>query len=371
MVEKDSIGTKQLAVLIVFVTLGDMLLVLPTAIASAAHQDSWISSLSGMVFGLLITGLLFVLGKSIGRDGLMGLNRKLLGRFAGGLVSVVYLLYFLMNTSIMVRESSDFLTTQLFPETPMRAIHAMAIIALMVGVKYGLQTIARTSELFFPIFALLLTALLLMLIPQVETERLQPIMANGISPVVKGTVLASVYPFCELCVILMVMPHVVRQKHLARDYGLAVLLGGIGSFSVILLSILVLGSTMTSHFIYPIYILSGKVSIGHFLERLEALLAVNLVLSTFIKSVLFYYAFVLGMAQLFKLDDYRPLVFPTGMIVFGLAFVISPNVVYFNSVIMTYLADIDVVVGIALPLLLVAVYRMKGKAVGGRPAKGG
>jgi spore germination protein KB len=106
-----------------------------------------------------------------------------------------------------------------------------------------------------------------------------------------------------------------------------------------------------------------------FVERLEAVLAVNLILSTYVKNVLFYYAFVLGAAQFFKFRDYRPLVFPTGMIVFGLAFLVSPNIVYYNEVIMRYWVDLDVLVGLILPLILLALYKMMSRSKGNNPAK--
>lgn len=358
---EERISTKQLAVLILFVMFGDMLLVLPPIVADEAKQDAWIAGLFGIFAGLLVAWLLFAFAKSIGPSGLVEQNRRKLGVWAGGCVTVLYLLYFLFNTSLMVRQTADFLTTQLFPETPLRAIGVLAIFVMVVGAKYGLETIARTGEVFFPIFVILFAALLLMLVPQIEAEKLQPMMATSVPDMMRGTLLAAAYPFCQLCVMLMVLPHVTGKRHLARDYGIAVALGGLGNFAVILFSVLVLGGAMTAYFIHPVYVLSQKISIGHFLERLEAVIAVNLILSTYMKMVLYFYAFLHGTAQLFGTGDYRRLAFPTGMILFGLALFISPNIIYYNDVIMRYWADLDLIAGVALPLLLLALYRIRGK----------
>jgi spore germination protein KB len=369
MAAEERISTRQLATLLIYATIGDMLLVLPPVIADATKQDAWIASLFGLIVGLALASILFLFGKMLGDKGLIEQNRMMLGSLAGGIVSVLYLLYFLLNSAVMVRETADFLTTVLFPETPLRAIHGLAVIVLVFGVKAGIQSIARTGEVFLPIFGFLYMALVLLLLPQVQSERLHPIMAASYPELLRGTMMAAIYPFCELCVILMIMPSVTKRKHMARDYGVAVAIGGLCSFAIVLLSILVLGGTMTAHYNYPAYILSGKISIGHFVERLEAILAVNLILLTFMKTVMYFYAFVLGTAQLFKLGDYRPLAFPTGMIVFGLAFIIWPNVVYYKDYLFEYWADADVVVGLLLPLALAGLYKWKAGTKRGKPAK--
>lgn len=360
MAAEERISARQLAILLIYVTVGDMQFVLPPVLAKTAKQDAWIAGLLGLLAGLVIAWILYRLGKAVGDQGFVERNRTLLGRWAGGAFSIFFLLYFMLNSAVMVRESADFLTTLLFPETPLRAINALAVIALVVGAKCGIQSIARSGEVFFPIFALLFSALLLMLLPQIEMERLQPIMAANGPELARGTMQMAVYPFCELCVFLMVIPSVIKRGHTGRDYMIAAAIGGLCILAVVLLSVLVLGGTMSAHYTYPIYVMSGKISIGQFLERVEAILAVNLVLLTFMKTVVYFYAFVAGMAQLFKLSDYRSLAFPAGMLVFGLAFVIWPNVVEFKEELFVYWADLDVLVGLLLPLALIALYRWRG-----------
>lgn len=57
------------------------------------------------------------------------------------------------------------------------------------------------------------------------------------------------------------------------------------------------------------------------------------------------------------------------MIVFGLAFLVSPNIVYYNEVIMKYWVDLDVLVGLVLPLMMLALNKMISGSKGKQPAK--
>lgn len=368
--EPERISTRQLAVLLLFVTIGDMLLVLPPHVAELVKQDAWIAHLLGVAAGLGIAWLLLKFALALGSEGLVERNRRTLGTWAGGAVSAVYMLYFLLNSSLMMRETSDFLTTVLFPETPLRAIHGLAALAFVVGIRYGLQSIARAGELFLPVFGILYAILLLLLLPQVQPGKLQPMLAADAVSMLEGIYISAIYPFCELCVFIMVIPLVVRRKHMKRDYLLAVAVGGLSSFAVMLMSILVLGGVMTAHYLYPAYILAGKINVGHFIERLESLIAVNLILLTFMKTVLFGYGFAMVLAQMFRLDDYRPLAFPTGMLVFGLAYFMWPNVVEYNDGLFRYWGDLDVLVGILLPLALLGLYKWRSPAKGGKASEG-
>ncbi|MEF3304791.1 GerAB/ArcD/ProY family transporter [Paenibacillus sp. GYB003] len=359
MANDDRISTRQFTVLVLFITLGDILLVVPSMVAAFVKQDLWISGLVGVFAGLPVALLLYAYGTVSAGTGFVGYNRRLLGRWAGGLVSIVYIVYFLYNCSMMVRETGDFLTTQLFPETPLRAIHVLAVTAMVVGAKYGLQTIARSGEIFLPFYVFLYLMLVVLLLPKIDAARLQPILGSGMPELLHGSLLAASFPFCELCVIFLIVPHVVRSSHLARDYIIAVILGGCGIFVIDLLAVLALGGKMTAHFIYPTYILAQKISIGHFVERLEALLAINHILSTYLKTTLYFYAFSEVIAQLFKLPDYRSLVIPSGLIVFGMAYLVSSDVLFFNDMAVRYWVDMDVLAGFALPLLLLVVHKLK------------
>ncbi|WP_255654344.1 GerAB/ArcD/ProY family transporter [Cohnella sp. REN36] len=68
----------------------------------------------------------------------------------------------------------------------------------------------------------------------------------------------------------MLWPVVRPSRKLARDFLLAVAIGGFVLLLVVLISITVLGPFLTAHQIYPSYALAKKISVGHFLERVEA-----------------------------------------------------------------------------------------------------
>ncbi|WP_158289429.1 GerAB/ArcD/ProY family transporter [Paenibacillus flagellatus] len=358
MIDNGRISVKQLAALVLFFVIGDNLLVYPSIAASVSKQDAWLSGLLGIMLGLGAAWFLFRFGRLKPDSTLVGFARDVLGRWAGGAVVVLYLCYFLINASVILREIGDFTTTQFFPNTPIQVIHLMVVFILVWGFKSGLETIARTGEVFFPIFALLLTSLFVFLMPQVEFSRVQPIMGQGLPNIVRGSMYLFTYSFCEMCLFLMILPSVVRNRHAARDFVLASSIGGIAVFAIATLSILVLGADLSAHYRYTSYVLAQKISIGHFVERVEPILAINWIISTYFKSMLNGYAFLIGISELLGLRDVRALAVPFGVLLFGLAYIVSPNVVFFSSM-FPYWIEMDMLFGLFIPGVLFAVHVMK------------
>jgi len=353
--EKGKINVLQMGVLVFFFVVGDMILVLPSAAAVASMQDSWICGIVGIPIGVSLAAMLFALYRSFPDKNIIQLNRMLLGKWFGGAVSLLILLYFILNGASIVREVGDFVTTVMMPETPINAVNLLLVLITIWSIRSGIEPIARTGEILLPWFLGFFLLLVVCLMPQIHIEKMMPIMGKGLPPVIHGLLYTVSFPYAQMNVFLMILPYVKVRKHMRRDFLLSAALGGIVVTAVILLAILVLGPYLTSHEVYPAYGLAKKINIGDFLERLEAVLAVIWIVSTFMKCVLYGYAFTLGSAQLFSLREYQALNLPAGLMLLGLAYIISPNIMYYTDVLLKYWPFMDLTFGIAIPLLLLLV----------------
>ena len=130
---------------------------------------------------------------------------------------------------------------------------------------------------------------------------------------------------------------------------------------ILLTSLLVLGAELTQHNIYVTYILAQKINIGGFLQRIEALSAIAWLVSTYFKTSLYTFGFILGLAQLFRLKSYQPLILPTTILLFGMAIVLSPDVLFYTSGVIYPWFYWDITVSIVIPLCLIIVYLIKDR----------
>lgn len=358
---KEKISIHQFTVLVILITIGDAILVLPAIVAQDAHQDAWISTILALLFGLLIVYLFTAVGNLYPKLNLVQYNIKILGKWVGSLVSLFFLVYLFLSITAHVRELGDFITTQILPETPIQVVHFLFIAIIIIGVRSGLEPIARTSELLFPIVFVFLMILFILVLPNVHFDWLQPMLENGIKPLLKGALVATAFPFMELIVFLMILPSINQQEKIKKGFFTGVIIGGIVLILVVLLCILVLGEATTARNIYPTFTLARVIHIGEFIQRIEGIIAILWTITVFLKITLYTYALHVGLAHLLKLDGYRMLAWPFGMILFASAMLVSPNISYFNTVISRYWPFYDFTVAVLLPLILMSVFAIRKK----------
>lgn len=355
MLEKGKLSTRQLTILVMFLTIGDSILVIPPSTTHYARQNAWISALIGMIVGLLAIYMYSKFAKLYPRLTLIEAIQKAFGKWIGTILSLMTLLYFLIVTVGSMREIGDFVTSEILPGTPIPYTLILFIFIVIMATRLGIEVIARAGEIFTPMVVILFLILTVAIVPQMEIVRVLPILEDGIKPVLRGSISITAYTFLEPVVFLMFLPYIDQQKKITKGLLLGCFLGGLVIFITVTVSILVLGPDLTTRDIYPSYNIARRISVGGFFERVEAMIALLWMLTLFIEVTLYFYAFVLGLSQLLKLKEYRALTLPTGLILVALAPLIAPNYAYYNAVFDNYWVYYIITFGLFLPLVLLGV----------------
>lgn len=149
MQKPGTIGTRQFTILVTLITVGDSILILPAAVAKEASYDSWLSSIIGVLVGLAVIYLYCIISRLHQEHTLIGKNILIFGRWLGTALSIMFLFTLLINGSVYVRAIGDFMTAQILKETPSVAVVILLVACSLFGVRLGLETFARTSEIFY------------------------------------------------------------------------------------------------------------------------------------------------------------------------------------------------------------------------------
>ncbi|WP_150275742.1 GerAB/ArcD/ProY family transporter [Paenibacillus tepidiphilus] len=357
--EKGRISTAQMVTLGAFTLIGDMALVYPSVMTAGSGQDAWIAGLISIPLGLVTIKLMVSVADIDADKNLVELSRMILGKWAGNAVAAFYLLFFLLAGSTYIREIEDFMCTQIYEGTPGGVIRFMAIFLLVYGLQKGLETLGRAAQIFLPFFVVFLILLFVLLFPDVRLERLYPIMNTPVPDMLHTVMFGVFYPFGELCVFFMVYPYARKQSTTGRDIFLTLTLSAVALNLILFLSLTVLGVYFSEHEFYAAYILAQRINVGNFLQRIEALMATTWIISTYFKTALYYYAFVLGTAEFFKMKSYQPLIFPVAFLLYGLSYLIAEDIIFYVKEIPAFWVDWDFTYGFVLPLLLLIVHSLR------------
>lgn len=329
MLKKGKISSYQFVALVTLYTIGSTILVVPGSMAANLKQDAWIAAVIGVGVGLLLVWLYSAVGSIFPNQTLVELNETLLGKWFGKTVFFLFIFFTLTSCSQVLFYLGNFLLSEIMPATPMIWTHIIFMIVIIMGVRLGIEPLARCAEILFPCFIILFMILTLFTLPQIKVKNIQPVLEAGMKPILWSTLVFISIASLTLIVLLMVFPaHMNNLKETRKAFFIGHFIGGLIMVMIITLSIFILGPFHTARYLYPSYELARKATIGNFLERIEAILAIMWLFSLYIKTSLYFYATVLGLGQVLKLKDHRPLTFPIGMMIVILSIFVYPNVAY-------------------------------------------
>lgn len=359
MVENGKISPSQYTLLTILLNLGGNVLVVPSLLSGTAKQDSWIAGIVCLGIGLLLVWLYTRLGESFANRTLIEINEILFGKWIGTLISIYYLIVFVTTGAGTIRNVSDFLATQIIPDTPIVSIASLFAIVVVMGAYLGLESFSRAAEIFFPWITFLFLLLFALILPQAKLEHIQPVLENGVKPVVEGIYAFIGFPFLQNVALLMIFPYVNRMTKAKQSFYLGTLIGGSVLVLLATLSILVLGVEVTTRHIYSTYTLARKINVGNFIQRIESIVTGIWLLSVFFKATILLYGTCLGIAQIMNLKDYRKLTFPFGIILVVGSILYGPNNVFISNFHRNIFPIFVSLSGLCLPLLSLIIAKFR------------
>ncbi|WP_031416041.1 GerAB/ArcD/ProY family transporter, partial [Lysinibacillus sphaericus] len=107
----------------------------------------------------------------------------------------------------------------------------------------------------------------------------------------------------------------------------------------------------------------------NFLQRIEIIMAFMWITSIFIRTFMYFYTTVVGIAQIMKLKDHRPLILPMGIIMIGLSQIIHPDIVHSDNYNNEIWPIYSFIFTILLPILLLIVAVIRNRKSQGNAAE--
>lgn len=358
MLERGKISLAQTVYLLVILVSATAVIFLPAITAQAAGRDAWMSPLLATLPGIYLALVLTAIGARLPGRTLIEYLQDILGAWPGRVVGVLYILFFLHTNGMIIREFGELMSAMVMPRTPQIVFHALLLFLCAWAVRGGLEVLARTSEIIFPLVLFLFTAAVLLTAKDMKFFNLLPLLENGIKPVI----LASLDPVGwrgEIILLGMFLPYLAKPREGGRGGILAVIIIGLILAADSIANTAVFGPAV-ARMTFPTFSLVRQVSVGNFLERIDSVLVAIWVMGMYGKIALFYYATALGTAQLAKLGDYRPVVTPLGVILAALSVGAAENSMEVVDYIVKGFPPLAYIFEYILPTLALAVAAARG-----------
>jgi len=360
--EKANINALQLFFLMLLFELGSAILV---PLATGAKQDAWIAILLGMFTSfilLLVYNKLYLYYPNLLPTEYM---QKIMGKVTGKLFAFMYILYFIYAAARVLRDFGEMLLTFAYPETPLFIANALLLMVVIYLVSKGIEVMGRSAQLlFFLMYALAISGFILVICSGlIHFKNLQPTLEEGLLPVLKVVFTESLYfPFGESIVFIMILPYLNNPKKAKMTMLCANGLTGINLAIVMIINISVSGVGLTERSYFPLLTTIQSIQVAGFLERLDVYFMIALVVGGFFKIGLFFYAAVVGTANLFKIKSPSQLPYYLGILTLFYSIILSRNFMehlYEGIIIDPFFLQIPLF--IVIPFLLLTVAFLKNR----------
>lgn len=330
----------------------------------SAGKDMWLAVLISTILGAFLFWVYTLISKHFPRLPLTSISQKLLGNYVGTIISLLYITYFMYVGSRNLRDGANLINIILLNNTPQVAITLLMILCVAYVTYLGFEVLARTAVILMAfIFLVILTFdVLLFVSNSLHINYVLPILENGIGEVWQAiTTDTLIVPFGEMIVFLMFIPYMRRPEKGGYIGIIAIIIGGLILTQTTFLNLAALGLNLAIRSPFPILSTIATVQISDFIQRVDILMLMTMIIANFFRVSLYFTAVLIGASEIFKIP-YRQLIIPFAFIFLVWSLVIARNTInQFEFAELAFYYVHPLFVFLFPSLLLVASWIYKGR----------
>lgn len=333
------------------------------ALGIKAKQDAWIVILLALLIGIGFIWIYTELQKAFPDRNYVEIITVILGKKLGIPFAILTALGYIWHCARNLREFGEMITITILPETSLWIILLLFMSVSIYTMLKGIEVLARLSELVMPVLIIFIISIyvLISISGKVEFRRLTPVLGSGIKPILKTVPQVTVFPFGEMFVFLMYWNYANEGSAVRKAAVKAVLLSGILLCFSLIMDITVLGVEYTSIATIPLIEVVRLINIGNIITNIDTIGVFIIFLGGFFKMTIYLNAVILIFHSLFKIKNYRLIVFLVSAFMFWFSIAFEPSYAYHQWMFPFDVHYFGIFYANILPLLLLAIYWIKKK----------
>jgi len=318
-------------------------------IINISKGDSIFSIIIGSLLGFIILYCYFYLNNKLSNDDIFNKISKTFPTVIADLLNSLLIILFTFIGSFTLYNLSIFINYNLLNDIDIIPISILLIITAIYLSSKGINTIVRVSGILIFILIFLATISFISLINYSDPTNLYPLLTNNFLYIYEGSIYSCILSITPILLLLIIPKEKIEKNKKYHKYMLITyIINCIYILISFILILSILGVKLTSILNYPDIIALQKVSLLHFIERIEDLLSFKVMFDGFLFLALIIVYTKKGMINLFKIKPNNKIVFIIGTFIL----LISLYLKIVNIKIIVYLSTIILSVHFLLMLFI-------------------
>lgn len=235
---------------------------MPVVHVSVGNQDTWIILLLSIVYKIIFNLPLVYLSNKFNNYNLLEFADKIMGKFLGTLISIFYIIIFLLANILFVTIFVEILDVALFPLTPTWVNVVLAFFACAYISYKGMTGLCRLGEVVVPIIIGITFLLVILGVNNFDFSELLPILSDSTFKDINIGAINSTFRFMDILLLCMITPSLENKKDLNKIFINSIV------FSTLMVAILIvatqatLGVEYTKRANFPFLVYTRTLSVG-------------------------------------------------------------------------------------------------------------
>lgn len=288
---------------------------IPNLILRELHQDFWQPLLIALAIEVCSGWLLYKMGLKYPGLTMFEYSEKILGKYLGKVCTFVISAFFIVVTMQLVQSTVEFYISIIMPDTPSYVFLFFILLVSTYAVCSGIEIIMSMSEIICLVVIASFLFIIVFNVKMFNIDNIEPMFQHSLLEIAKGVILPA--SWLGVCIVMgVLMAYHNKPKDMFKMKIGGVLTGSSVLIALIFAIIAVLGVEVGSRQVYSILILAQMVSVGDFIERMEAFQVVSWMAGSFFSISLFHYASSEGLRQLLSRKSRNGLSFVVAIFIF-------------------------------------------------------
>ena len=176
---KSKIGTVEAIMLILTIIVAHSVLSMPTNILSSYKSASILNIIYVGIIAICISFLIYKLFKNFPNMDIIDISEVIGGKFFNNIFGIVFIIYFIVTSSLMLRNFCESIQILYFPMTDITFIIALIVIAIAISNRLDFIGTIKTNVIIIPIALIGVLFLFFTNINKFVPERIFPILGEG------------------------------------------------------------------------------------------------------------------------------------------------------------------------------------------------
>jgi len=356
---KKFISNKQIFMILYCIISGYSFINLPQRVAESAGTGGWVSLLIASILFILITYVITYLQYVYEGKTLYEYSQQLIGKFLTYVLTALYILYFFIFFTMIIRNYCETMKLVLLTKTPVIYIGLLFYIVVSYGLLKGLNVISRLCEMYGFIGIVTVIIISSILFTQGRIVNIKPLFVTNNIMVYLRAVFKMILPFLGIEIMLAIPISRNTNKNILKHTMIFMGFMGILFIYVVESTFSVGGVSLLINSQVSVLNVAKGIDVTYldFFRRLDAIYIVVWTMNILCATSMWGYGTIIFINKIFKNMRYKFIV----IITTSVSFIVSqlPKTMDQVQSIMEFNTNLGCVLIFIIPCILLLITKVK------------